>query len=150
MLLLASRVAARSAPGSGLASPMTVGPLVMAVRRRLGLSFVDDGTSVLAGGAPATGGVRTRARADGRPADRDRAGGGTRRPGQPGERVNNAVARAGSLFAVAALPVVVGLSGAEYDDPAVFDAGYRKAMVVVRGLLVSRRCGCDPRLARDA
>ena len=32
--------------------------------------------------------------------------------------VNNAVARAGSLLAVAALPVVVGLNGEDYADPA--------------------------------
>ena len=31
--------------------------------------------------------------------------------------VNNAVARAGSLLAVAALPVAVGLTGEDYDDP---------------------------------
>ncbi|GAA1622760.1 MFS transporter [Georgenia ruanii] len=64
--------------------------------------------------------------------------------------VNNAVARAGSLLAVAALPAVVGLSGADYADPAVFDGGYRAAMwwcaalllagaVVAGALLPSRR-----------
>jgi hypothetical protein len=44
--------------------------------------------------------------------------------------VNNAVARAAQLLAVAALPVAVGLSGTDYDHPAVFTAGYRTAMVV--------------------
>ncbi|KAE8764134.1 MFS transporter [Georgenia thermotolerans] len=51
--------------------------------------------------------------------------------------VNNAVARAGSLIAVAALPAVVGLSGADYGDPAVFDAGYRAAMWWCAGLLLA-------------
>ena len=53
--------------------------------------------------------------------------------------VNNAVARAGSLLAVAALPVAVGLTGVDYADPAVFDAGYRMAMIACAGLLVARR-----------
>jgi MFS family permease len=49
--------------------------------------------------------------------------------------VNNALARAGSLLAIAALPVAVGLSGEEYADPAAFDAGYRSAMIVCAVLL---------------
>jgi EmrB/QacA subfamily drug resistance transporter len=44
--------------------------------------------------------------------------------------VNNAVARAAQLLAVAALPVAVGLSGDEYAQPLAFTAGYRIAMVV--------------------
>jgi len=48
--------------------------------------------------------------------------------------VNNAVARAAQLLAVAALPVAVGLSGTDYDHPDVFTAGYRTAMVVCAGL----------------
>jgi EmrB/QacA subfamily drug resistance transporter len=50
--------------------------------------------------------------------------------------VNNAVARAAQLLAVAALPVAVGLSGDDYAEPAQFDAGYRTAMVVCAVLLV--------------
>jgi EmrB/QacA subfamily drug resistance transporter len=44
--------------------------------------------------------------------------------------VNNAVARAAQLLAVAALPVAVGLSGDDYEDPAAFTDGFRAAMVV--------------------
>ena len=51
--------------------------------------------------------------------------------------VNNAVARAGSLLAVAALPVAVGLGGAQYADPVAFDAAFRSAMLVCAGLLVA-------------
>lgn len=50
--------------------------------------------------------------------------------------INNAVARAGSLLAVAALPVAVGLSGHDYADPAVFGVGYRRAMLACSALLV--------------
>ena len=49
--------------------------------------------------------------------------------------VNNAVARAGSLMAVAALPTAVGLSGEEYADPLVFDAAYPTAMLACAVLL---------------
>jgi EmrB/QacA subfamily drug resistance transporter len=51
--------------------------------------------------------------------------------------INNAVARAGSLLAVAALPALVGLHGADYDRPATFSAGYRSAMWICVGLLVA-------------
>jgi EmrB/QacA subfamily drug resistance transporter len=44
--------------------------------------------------------------------------------------VNNAVARAAQLLAVAALPVAVGLSGTDYEQPAAFSEGFRAAMVV--------------------
>jgi EmrB/QacA subfamily drug resistance transporter len=50
--------------------------------------------------------------------------------------INNAIARAGSLLAVAALPMAVGLSGDDYRDPAVFDASYGTAMVVCAALLL--------------
>ena len=43
--------------------------------------------------------------------------------------VNNAVARAGSLLAVAALPALVGLVGDDYLDPEAMTAGYRGAML---------------------
>jgi EmrB/QacA subfamily drug resistance transporter len=49
--------------------------------------------------------------------------------------INNAVARAGSLLAVAALPMAVGLAGDDYRDPALFDAAYASAMVACAVLL---------------
>jgi EmrB/QacA subfamily drug resistance transporter len=135
MLLLASRGGALGAR-IGPRIPMTVGPLVMAVGVAW-LSFVDEGTSywlgvlpplcVFALGlalmvAPLTATVLGAA-----PADRAGLASG----------VNNAVARAGSLFAVAALPVVVGLSGAEYADASAFSSAYRQAMWVCAGLLAA-------------
>ena len=53
--------------------------------------------------------------------------------------INNAVARAGSLLAVAALPVAVGLSGDDYADPAVFDAAFREATHHLRRAADPRR-----------
>ncbi len=51
--------------------------------------------------------------------------------------INNAVARTGSLLAVAALPPLVGLAGTDYARPEVFTAGYRDAMLVSAGLLLA-------------
>ena len=51
--------------------------------------------------------------------------------------VSNAVARSGSLLAVAALPLAVGLSGADYERPAVFDQGYHQAMLISAALLAA-------------
>ncbi|MDT7666447.1 MAG: hypothetical protein QOD04_6003, partial [Pseudonocardiales bacterium] len=49
--------------------------------------------------------------------------------------VNNAVARAGGLLAVAALPLLVGLSGEGYALPAAVDHAYRQAIWYCAGLL---------------
>lgn len=51
--------------------------------------------------------------------------------------INNAVARAGSLLAVAALPLLVGLSGEDYQAAAAFADGYRSAMVWCAALLAA-------------
>jgi MFS family permease len=133
MLLLAARggqLGARIGPRI----PMTVGPIVMAVGVAW-LSFVGaDSTywvnvmpAVCVFGlglalmvAPLTATVLAAA-----PDDRAGIASG----------VNNAVARAGSLLAVAALPVAVGLSGDQYADPRAFDVAYGRAMLVCAALL---------------
>jgi MFS family permease len=51
--------------------------------------------------------------------------------------INNAVARAGGLLTVAALPLVVGLTGAAYRDPALLRPAFRTAMLVCAGLLAT-------------
>ncbi len=51
--------------------------------------------------------------------------------------VNNAVARAGSLLAVAALPALAGLGGTAYQQPESMTRGYRIAMAVCAGLLAA-------------
>ncbi|MGB3762117.1 MAG: MFS transporter [Ornithinimicrobium sp.] len=50
--------------------------------------------------------------------------------------VNNAISRTGSLLSVAALPVLVGLSGDDYAVPEVFDAGFERALLACAGLLL--------------
>ncbi|MGA5699587.1 MFS transporter [Peterkaempfera bronchialis] len=51
--------------------------------------------------------------------------------------VNNAVARAAGLIAVAALPLVAGLSGRHYHDPVAFGRAFHSALLVCAGLLVA-------------
>ena len=54
--------------------------------------------------------------------------------------VNNAVARAGGLLAVAAIPVLVGLTGDAYAEPLVFDAGIRAGHDRLRRPVRGRWC----------
>ena len=48
--------------------------------------------------------------------------------------VNNAVARAAGLLAIAALPVLVGLTGDVYNDPARFVTPFEHAMWICAAL----------------
>ena len=51
--------------------------------------------------------------------------------------INNAVARAGSLLAVAALPAVVGLSGDDYRNAGTLTDGFRSGQLLCAGLLAA-------------
>jgi EmrB/QacA subfamily drug resistance transporter len=51
--------------------------------------------------------------------------------------VNNAVARAAGLLAVAGIPPAVGLGGAAYNDPATFGHGFHTAMTISAALLLA-------------
>jgi EmrB/QacA subfamily drug resistance transporter len=51
--------------------------------------------------------------------------------------VNNAVARAAGLLAVALLPPVAGLTGDVYRDPAAFETGFHTALLIGAGLLAA-------------
>jgi EmrB/QacA subfamily drug resistance transporter len=133
MLLLASRGGAL-ATRIGPRIPMTVGPIVMAGGSLLlmrvgedlnywtdvlpGLTIFGLGLSLMV--APLTATVLAAA-----PDEHAGIASG----------VNNAVARAGSLLAVAALPVAVGLGGEDYTDPVAFDAAYGSAILVCAVLL---------------
>ncbi len=49
--------------------------------------------------------------------------------------INNAVARAAGLLAVAVLPVLAGISGDDYYHPQTFAAGFRNAIIMCSALL---------------
>jgi EmrB/QacA subfamily drug resistance transporter len=51
--------------------------------------------------------------------------------------VNNAVARAAGLLAVAVVPVVAGIGGEDYTDPDAFGDGFRTAMLICAVLLAA-------------
>ncbi|MCX4750811.1 MFS transporter [Kitasatospora sp. NBC_01287] len=51
--------------------------------------------------------------------------------------VNNAAARAAGLLAVAALPLLTGLSGEQYRVPSAVDAAFRTAVLICAGVLAA-------------
>jgi MFS family permease len=133
MLFLAS-AGGRLATRIGPRLPMTVGPLVMAAATLLlwrvdagsgywvdvfpGAALFGLGLSVMV--APLTATVLAAA-----PDEHAGIASG----------VNNAVARSGTLIAVAALPVAVGLGGEDYGDAAAFAPAYGTAMLACAALL---------------
>ncbi len=153
MLLLSARAGAL-AQRIGARLPLTVGPLIVA----LGLAWmtqIEPGDSyltailppVLVFGlgltlvvAPVTATVL--AAAD------------TRHSGIA-SGVNNAVARVASLLAVAVLPIVAGLTGDSFYDPAKMTDGFQMAMLACAGLAalggllawftISAEVACTPR-----
>lgn len=50
--------------------------------------------------------------------------------------INNAVARTAGLLAVAAIPPLAGIAGADFASPEVFDPGFRAGTLMCVGLLV--------------
>jgi EmrB/QacA subfamily drug resistance transporter len=135
MLLLSAR-AGQLAQRIGPRLPMSLGPLVCAagvlMMRRIGpqadyLTDVLPAVTVFALGlsllvAPLTATVLAAV-------DARHAG--------VASGVNNAVARAAGLIAVAALPVLAGISGDDYTNPQTFQSGFQVALLIAAGLLVA-------------
>ncbi len=148
MLLFSARAGAL-AGRIGPRLPMTVGPLVSAGGLLL-LLRVDADTSWLLDVLPAvllfgaglalTVAPLTATVLDAAP---DRYAGSA-------SGVNNAVARAAGLLAVAVIPGLAGIGGADYADPAAFDAGFRTAMLIAAGLLVAAAAVAGLLLRRPA
>jgi EmrB/QacA subfamily drug resistance transporter len=51
--------------------------------------------------------------------------------------VNNAVARAAGLLAVAIIPGIAGIEGGSYNDPTALNAGFRTSVLISAGLVVA-------------
>ena len=49
--------------------------------------------------------------------------------------INNAVARTAGLLAVAAIPPIAGIAGANFSSPEVFSPGFRIGMLICAGML---------------
>lgn len=133
MLTLSAR-AGRLGVRIGPRIPMTVGPLVMAVGVLLMLRIGADASylldvlpAMLVFGAGLTLMIAPLTATVLAAAPEEHAG--------IASGVNNAVARAASLLAVAALPVAVGLRGEDYAVPSVFDDAFRSAIVSCAVLL---------------
>ncbi len=138
IMLVGSPRAGQLAQRIGPRLPMTVGPLVCAVAGLLMLRIGPDAaylTDVLPAAvvlglgltilvAPLTATVLAAVE--------------TRQAGIA-SGVNNAVARAAGLMAVAALPVLAGITGDDYTDPSAFADGFRIAIWIAIGLLVVGR-----------
>jgi EmrB/QacA subfamily drug resistance transporter len=135
MLLFSSR-AAMVAARTGPRLPMTIGPILCAAGVVL-LAFLGSDASyvvhVLPGmllfavGLTALVSPLTAAVLNAAPDDQAGVASG----------INNAVARAGSLLAVAALPALVGLSGEDYRTPSALTDGFRSGQLLCAALLTA-------------
>lgn len=128
LMLLLSPTSGRVATRIGPRPQMTVGPvlagagLLLFTRIRTGayLGEVAPGVVVLGLGLATTVAPLTSTALAAAPTER--AG--------VASAVNNAVARAAGLVAVALLPSLAGITGTGYLQPAVFAAGFRTAMLI--------------------
>jgi EmrB/QacA subfamily drug resistance transporter len=135
MLLLSARAGAL-AQRIGPRLPMALGPLVCAGGLLL-LSRVGAGASYLRDVLPAVVVLGLGLSLTVAPLTATVLGAADVRLAGIASGVNNAVARTAGLLAVAALPLLVGLSGADYRDPAAFAAGFRAAMLICAALLAA-------------
>ncbi len=135
MLLLSSRMGAL-AQRVGARLPMAVGPLLCALgvagmtRIGQGASYIGDvlpPVIVFALGLAVTVAPLTATALAAAPVQHAGLASG----------VNNAVARVAGLLAVAALPLVAGLSGEAYHDPNLLEPAYRTAMWFCTSLLTA-------------
>jgi EmrB/QacA subfamily drug resistance transporter len=135
LLLLFSGRAGALGEKFGPRLPMTFGPLIAAASMVLYLRVDGDANlvEVLVPGivfgigltilvAPLTTSVLASA-----PADQAGVASG----------INNAVARTAGLLAVAAIPPLAGIAGADFSSPEVFSPGYRIGMMICAGMLAA-------------
>ena len=132
MLLLSGR-AGRLSQRIGPRLPMTVGPLVAGAGLAL-LSRVGPGATYIGAFLPAIlvfsfGLVLTVA-----PLTAAVLSAAPSAHAGVASAVNNAVARAAGLIAVAALPAAAGITASSYADPAAFSSGFSTAVLIAGGI----------------
>ena len=135
MLLLSARAGAL-AERLGPRLPLTAGPLLIAAGMVL-MSEIDIGDSYLEAILPAVVVFGLGLSLVVAPVTATVLAAADPRHAGVASGVNNAVARTAGLAAVAALPLIAGLSGGDYQDPQALADGFRTAMLVSAALAVS-------------
>jgi hypothetical protein len=134
MLLLSARAGAL-AERIGPRVPMTVGPIVCAAALLL-LARIGEGASYLRTVLPGVALLGLGLSLTVAPLTSTALGSVDERHAGVASGVNNAVARAAGLLAVAVLPLAAGLRGGTLTDPATLAPIYRNAMLLCSGLLL--------------
>jgi EmrB/QacA subfamily drug resistance transporter len=134
MLLLSARAGAL-AERIGPRAPMTAGPIVCAGALLL-LGRIGEGASYLRTVLPGVALLGLGLSLTVAPLTATALGSVDERHAGVASGVNNAVARAAGLLAVAVLPLAAGLRGGTLTDPATLAPIYRDAMLLCSGLLL--------------
>lgn len=134
MLLLSAR-AGELAKRVGPRLPMTAGILTCAVALLM-MSRIGPGSSYLVDVLPAAALFGLGLSAAVAPLTATVLASAEERYAGVASGINNALARTGSLLAVAAIPPLVGLTGDAYNSPATFTSGFHVAMLISAAMLV--------------
>ncbi|WP_370248458.1 MFS transporter [Nocardioides sp.] len=132
MLVLSARAGAVTTR-LGPRLPLTVGAVLIAAGMLL-LSAIDPGERYLTSVLPAVVVLGLGLASTVAPVTATVLGAVEDRHAGMASGINNAVARTAQLAAVAALPLVVGLTGDAYDDPVALATGFERAMWITAAL----------------
>ena len=135
MLLLSARAGAL-AQRIGPRIPLTVGPLVTAMGLLL-MSRIDPGDSYVSGVLPAVTVFGLGLTLVVAPVTATVMAAADERHSGIASGINTAVSRLAGLIIVAVLPLVAGLTGTKFYDPAAMDHGFHVAMLTCAGLAVA-------------
>ena len=136
IMLVFSSCAGALAQRIGPRIPMTVGPAVVAVGLLL-MRRINPGGTYVADVLPAVVVFGCGLSLTVAPLTATVLGAADERRAGVASGVNNAVARAAGLIAVAVLPALAGISGSDYLVPSELTAGFHQACLITAGLCVA-------------
>ena len=136
LMLLLSPAAGELAQRIGPRIPLTVGPLVTAMGLLL-MSRIDPGDSYVSGVLPAVIVFGLGLTLVVAPVTATVMAAADERHSGIASGINTAVSRLAGLIIVAVLPLVAGLTGEKFYDPAAMDHGFHVAMLACAGLAVA-------------
>jgi EmrB/QacA subfamily drug resistance transporter len=136
LMLLLSPAAGELAQRIGPRIPLTVGPLVTATGLLL-MSRIDPGDSYLSGVLPAVIVFGLGLTLVVAPVTATVMAAADERHSGIASGINTAVSRLSGLIIVAVLPLIAGLTGNKFYDPAAMDHGFHVAMLTCAGLAVA-------------